>query len=117
MYAARTLSPSRRQIGLRQATESLIAFEAGLQDGTAQDAEETRRIVAAYNEDDCRATLALRNWLEERRAPVIPVSWRSGGGLRSSVAEIRHGDAYECEHASGCRDAQGCVVPRQTLCR
>jgi predicted RecB family nuclease len=23
--------------------------------------------VAGYNQDDCRATLALRDWLEERR--------------------------------------------------
>jgi hypothetical protein len=26
-----------------------------------------QRVVAGYNEDDCRATLALRDWLESRR--------------------------------------------------
>ena len=55
---------------LRQATENLIAFEAALEDQTARDAEETKRVVAAYNEDDCRATLALRDWLEQRRAEL-----------------------------------------------
>ena len=55
---------------LRQATENLIAFEAALEDDTARDAEETKRVVAAYNEDDCRATLALRDWLEQRRAEL-----------------------------------------------
>ena len=33
-------------------------------------AGETKRVVAAYNEDDCRATLALRDWLEQRRADL-----------------------------------------------
>ena len=26
--------------------------------------------MAGYNQDDCRATLALRDWLEERRAEL-----------------------------------------------
>ena len=29
-------------------------------------------MVAGYNEDDCRATLALRDWLEERRRSWPP---------------------------------------------
>lgn len=29
-----------------------------------------RRCLAGYNEDDCRATLALRDWLEDRRADL-----------------------------------------------
>ena len=55
---------------LRQATENLIAFEAALEDGTARDAGDTEAVVAGYNEDDCRATLALRDWLEQRRAEL-----------------------------------------------
>ena len=31
---------------------------------------ERQRVVARYNEDDCRATLALRDWLEKRRAEL-----------------------------------------------
>jgi hypothetical protein len=30
--------------------------------------------VAGYNEDDCRATLALRDWLEERRAELAELA-------------------------------------------
>jgi predicted RecB family nuclease len=59
-----------RQLDLRDATSSLIAFEAALEDGTAEGAHGERQRVAAYNEDDCRATLALRDWLEDRRAEL-----------------------------------------------
>ena len=72
-YSIKRLEPLcgyTRQMDLRQATENLIAFEAALEDGTARDAGETKRVVAAYNEDDCRATLALRDWLEQRRAEL-----------------------------------------------
>ena len=69
-YSIKRLEPLcgyARQVDLAEATRSLIAFETALEDATAQDADEPRRIVAGYNEDDCRATLALRDWLEERR--------------------------------------------------
>ncbi|HEY0717736.1 MAG TPA: TM0106 family RecB-like putative nuclease [Streptosporangiaceae bacterium] len=72
-YSIKRLEPLcgyTRQMDLRQATENLIAFEAALEDGTARDDETTKAVVAAYNEDDCRATLALRDWLEERRADL-----------------------------------------------
>ena len=72
-YSIKRLEPLvgyTRQMDLRQATENLIAFEAALEDQTARDAAETKRVVAAYNEDDCRATLALRDWLEQRRAEL-----------------------------------------------
>ena len=72
-YSLKRLEPLcgyTRQMDLRQATENLIAFEAALEDDTARDAEETKRVVAAYNEDDCRATLALRDWLEQMRAEL-----------------------------------------------
>ena len=59
-----------RRMDLRQATHSLIAFEAALEDGTAEGTGETKRAIAAYNEDDCRAALALRDWLEQRRAEL-----------------------------------------------
>jgi predicted RecB family nuclease len=56
-----------RNIDLDDATENLIAFESALDEGEAAEALETLKVVAGYNEDDCRATLALRDWLEERR--------------------------------------------------
>ena len=54
-------------MGLRTATENLIAFEAALEDGTVAADAVRQAVVAGYNEDDCRATLALRDWLEDRR--------------------------------------------------
>src|SRR6516165_12357961 len=59
-----------RRVDLREATVNLIAFEAALEDGTADGDRERQRIVGGYNEDDCRAALALRDWLEERRAEL-----------------------------------------------
>ena len=56
-----------RRVDLQEATVNLITFEAALEDGTAGDDQERQRIVAGYNEDDCRAALALRDWLEQRR--------------------------------------------------
>jgi predicted RecB family nuclease len=34
---------------------------------------EVREVVAGYNEDDCRSTLELRNWLESLRSRLIDV--------------------------------------------
>ncbi len=69
-YSIKRLEPLcgyRRQVELPEATSSLIAFENALEYGTAETAAAERRVVAGYNEDDCRATLALRDWLEGRR--------------------------------------------------
>ena len=69
-YSIKRLEPLcgyRRQVDLREATASLIEFEAALEDGTAAGDAGRQRVVAKYNEDDCRATLALRGWLEDRR--------------------------------------------------
>ena len=69
-YSIKRLEPLvgyTRQVDLFEATRSLIAFEAALEDETAARDDERQRVVAGYNEDDCRATLALRDWLEERR--------------------------------------------------
>jgi uncharacterized protein len=80
-YSIKRLEPLcgyKRQVGLRDATVSLIAFEAALEDGTAAGDHDTRRVVAGYNEDDCRATLALRDWLEDRR---LELAGRLGGAV------------------------------------
>ena len=87
-YSIKRLEPLcgyTRQLPLRDATENLMAFEAALEDGSARDGSggdgsgagdsggggsATQVAVAAYNEDDCRATLALRDWLEDRRADL-----------------------------------------------
>jgi predicted RecB family nuclease len=59
-----------RQVDLGDATEHLIDLESALDEGIAQECETTQQVVAGYNEDDCRATLALRAWLEERRVEL-----------------------------------------------
>jgi hypothetical protein len=89
-YSIKRLEPLcgyAREVDLRDATASLVAFEAALEDGTAEGDRE-RRVVAGYNEDDCRATLALRDWLEERRAELAA---RLGEDLpRPAVVEEPH---------------------------
>ena len=72
-YSIKRLEPMcgyTRQVDLRDATESLIVFDAALDEGTAAGEHGLQRVVAGYNEDDCRATLALRDWLEERRGEL-----------------------------------------------
>jgi predicted RecB family nuclease len=72
-YSIKRLEPLvgyERLVDLRDATAYLIAFDADLEEGTAEQNVEGQRGVAGYNEDDCRATLVLRDWLEERRAEL-----------------------------------------------
>jgi uncharacterized protein len=69
-YSLKRLEPLcgyRRQVDLREATVNLIAFEAALEEGTASSDRGRQQVVAGYNQDDCRAALALRDWLERRR--------------------------------------------------
>jgi uncharacterized protein len=71
-YSIKRLEPLcgySRVVGLRDATSALVEFEAALEYGSADSDAEAgrRRLVAGYNEDDCRATLALRDWLETLR--------------------------------------------------
>ncbi len=69
-YSIKRLEPLcgySRQVGLRDATTALVSFEAALDDGSAASEAYLQQVIAGYNEDDCRATLALRDWLEARR--------------------------------------------------
>src|SRR5207249_3971730 len=72
-YSIKRLEPLvgyERSVDLHDATTHLISFEASLDEGRAAAADEDQHVVAGYNEDDCRSTLALRDWLEERRAEL-----------------------------------------------
>ncbi len=72
-YSIKRLEPLcgyARRVDLREATAALIAFEAALEEGSVAGLAARQRVVAGYNEDDCRATLALRDWLEERRSEL-----------------------------------------------
>jgi predicted RecB family nuclease len=85
-----------RRVDLAEATASLIALEAALEEGTAARDGERRRVVAGYNEDDCRATLALRDWLEGRRAELAE---RLGEELPRPVFAEKPGAAEDPETA------------------
>jgi predicted RecB family nuclease len=95
-YSIKRLEPLcgyTRQVDLHRATLSLIALEAALEDGTAA-SDGARRVVAGYNEDDCRATLALRDWLEERR---LELAGRLGEGLPRPVFAEKPGAPQDPE--------------------
>ena len=85
-----------RRVDLAEATASLIALEAALEDGTAAGDGERQRVVAGYNQDDCRATLALRDWLEGRRAELAE---RLGQELPRPVFTEKPGAAEDPETA------------------
>ena len=57
---------------LDEADEYMLAFQRALDAGPddARAMTKAQEVIAAYNEDDCRATLQLRDWLEERRSEV-----------------------------------------------
>src|SRR6266700_3622872 len=98
-YSIKRLEPLcgyGRRVDLEEATASLIALEAAFEEGTAAGDGERRRVVAGYNEDDCRATLALRDWLEERRAEL---AGRLGQELPRPVFAEKRGAAEDPETA------------------
>ena len=113
-YSIKRLEPMceyDRQVDLEEATRNLIALEAALEDGTAAGDGERRRVVAGYNEDDCRATLALRDWLEERRAELAE---RLGQELPRPVFAEKPGAAEDPETAR-IRSALLAGAPRRRL--
>jgi hypothetical protein len=59
-----------RKVALADVNERMVLFESALEDGTADVDAVTREVIRGYNEDDCRATLVLRDWLEARRADL-----------------------------------------------
>ena len=118
-YSIKRLEPLcgySRLVGLRDATAALVEFEAGLEDGSAAADAERQRVIAGYNEDDCRATLALRDWLEARRPELAA---RLGLGLaelpRPVVAETER-DGEDSEVAR-LRSALLSSVPAQPSSR
>ena len=58
-----------RRVELRSVSEPLLAVEIALDaNAPAAITTEIRDAVQGYNEDDCRSTAALRDWLESLRA-------------------------------------------------
>lgn len=61
-----------RDTTLPDANHALASLQAGLELGDIESvSEEDRNTVQSYNRDDCASTIALRNWLEQRRQELI----------------------------------------------
>jgi uncharacterized protein len=56
-----------RQVELHDVNERMLRFELALDDHAAEADSDGQVLIQGYNEDDCRATVGLRAWLEERR--------------------------------------------------
>ena len=74
-YSIKRLEPLygfMRGTPLPEANSALAKLQACLELGDFEFIDESDRgVVAGYNRDDCLSTLALRDWLEERRASLI----------------------------------------------
>jgi uncharacterized protein len=70
-YSIKRLEPMygfRREVELREAGESIVAFEEWLELGEGErPGSAILDEIATYNQDDVRSTLRLRDWLEELR--------------------------------------------------
>ncbi len=88
-YSLKRLEPLfgfERQVELQDVNERMVEFEVALDDHAAEADRDGQILIQGYNEDDCRSTLGLRDWLEERRLdlgralnaeiprPVVPES-------------------------------------------
>lgn len=74
-YSIKRLEPFygfEREAPLKDANVALANLQANLELSNAPSiAEETKAVVRAYNEDDCRSTVVLRDWLEAHRARLV----------------------------------------------
>lgn len=73
-YSIKRLEPFygfERAVELAQVNERIVSFDLALDLGDARGDVETREIIEGYNQDDCRSTLELRNWLEARRGELV----------------------------------------------
>lgn len=69
-YSIKKMEPFydfERDVDLRRASSALALMEVGLATGSSGEDLPLLEEVAGYNEDDCRSTRLLRDWLEERR--------------------------------------------------
>ena len=74
-YSIKRLEPLYgyvREASLPDANQALAQVQALLELGDASDiGDDERRVVEAYNRDDCKSTWRLRDWLETVRASAI----------------------------------------------
>lgn len=73
-YSIKKLEPLyalHRKAALKDAGSSVVAYEQYIHSIAADEADQSILDgIARYNEDDCLSNLALRDWLEERRAEI-----------------------------------------------
>lgn len=72
-YSIKRLEPLfgfERQVELQDVNERMVLFEIALDDDAAAADRDTQAVIQGYNEDDCRSTLGLRDWLEARRSDL-----------------------------------------------
>ena len=71
-YSIKRLEPFcgfERETPLADANVALANLQANLELSDAPSiAEKTKAVVRAYNEDDCRSAMVLRDWLKANRA-------------------------------------------------
>jgi predicted RecB family nuclease len=74
-YSIKKLEPVfgyERAQALPEAGSHLRMIQRALELGSAESiSDESRRVVEAYNRDDCVSALALRDWLERERARMV----------------------------------------------
>jgi uncharacterized protein len=64
------LAGFERAIDLGGVGDEMVRFETALETGGAEHETDAIELIAGYNEDDCRAASALRDWLEEQRSAL-----------------------------------------------
>src|SRR5436309_7686428 len=77
----------RRQAELATGTRAVLAYEDWMHTGTAARLDE----IAAYNEEDCRSTLMLRDWLVDYRPEGT--AWAEGPDARPADEDKQEADA------------------------
>ena len=86
-----------RDVELREASRNLRALEYALEFGAPESiTTEMREAVEGYNRDDCLATLALRNWLEELREGMVATGHQ--------ITRPLHGDGRPSERQDEARE-------------
>ncbi len=95
-YSLKQLEPlymPRRDASITDAASSIVEYERWLESGDAQ----ILAYLEAYNDDDCRSTMLLRGWLEDRRAEAEA---RSGAPLERPSAVDGEASESVAEEAS-----------------
>src|SRR5437867_3703506 len=77
----------RRQADLASGTRAVLAYEDWMHTGTAARLDE----IAAYNEEDCRSTRLLRDWLVDYRPEGT--AWAEGPDARPADEDKQEADA------------------------